>query len=752
MLIYIAYSREPVHINLLRYAVSAEDDSKSLKALESSIPTEMAIVDVCANLISIDGKTQLVRFVHFSVQEFLTRHQFSIDTFRPGPELANREIARMLIALLKILYSEQLTYEDVKNFFGQLGTLHEWPYYLISANLGSLSTDDHMLTLVTSFFERSPPVPITPSQGLSPTDPVTSTYLSFSPSTLALMFDLPGRYEHYQPQPVYKKTFDYNHLEPICSIRPRRYINECYNRPAIIFDDRFAMHYATIILDCVPTVKRLCTHGYPIDYTYPPPLVPSTNVKLNKNCGLHFHKNWDFVPFKYKRSPLCSVRSEKVAKFLLDNGVSTDIKRLGHELHDPLSWLAIEGNTKTFELVSNRIVYQHARRHSTALLAFLHHGYWDGADVIRLLISKGVDVRGGKNGAALQAAVDSGNIEYIELLLDKGADVNAVGGVYGTALQAAAASRWGSVKKVQLLLDRGADVNAVGGVYGTALQAAVCMNNCEYIELLLDRGADVNAVGGMYGTALQAAVASNGGNVECMRLLLDRGAGVNAVGGVYGTALQAASASSTNIECMQLLLDRGADVNAVGGVYGTALQAAAAFNGANVEHMQLLLDRGADVNAAGGKDVQGISMAASNWCRLKAVKLLLSRGADVNSRGGKYGTALQAALALASPGRKPRNNVYDIEAWATPALSTPSRREEFSTLLARSWRESENARFDVLELLLDNGADITAYVQGSKYGDAPTAAYQLWKDDIYALSWFLALLESRGWKEGETAT
>jgi ankyrin repeat protein len=58
----------------------------------------------------------------------------------------------------------------------------------------------------------------------------------------------------------------------------------------------------------------------------------------------------------------------------------------------------------------------------------------------------------------------------VELLLGKGADVNAQGGERydGNALQAA--SFGGHEKVVELLLGKGADVNAHGG--GTALQAA----------------------------------------------------------------------------------------------------------------------------------------------------------------------------------------------------------------------------------------------------------------------------------------
>ena len=56
------------------------------------------------------------------------------------------------------------------------------------------------------------------------------------------------------------------------------------------------------------------------------------------------------------------------------------------------------------------------------------------------------------------------------MLLDKGADVNAQGGWYGNALQAA--SSRGHEKVVQILLDKGAEINAQGGIYGNALQAA----------------------------------------------------------------------------------------------------------------------------------------------------------------------------------------------------------------------------------------------------------------------------------------
>ena len=97
----------------------------------------------------------------------------------------------------------------------------------------------------------------------------------------------------------------------------------------------------------------------------------------------------------------------------------------------------------------------------------------------------------------------------MRLLLDNGADVNTQAGYFGTALQAAVAMDGYldmdpedvpdiidpvpakvRLEVVQLLLDRGANVNAVGGHRGTALRAASCYGEEDVVKVLLERGAD----------------------------------------------------------------------------------------------------------------------------------------------------------------------------------------------------------------------------------------------------------------------
>ncbi|KGQ10507.1 Protein fem-1 B [Beauveria bassiana D1-5] len=115
------------------------------------------------------------------------------------------------------------------------------------------------------------------------------------------------------------------------------------------------------------------------------------------------------------------------------------------------------------------------------------------------------------------AATYIGHQEIVQLLLDKGAAINAQGGKYTNAFQAA--SLQGNQAIIQLLLDNGAAINAQGGKYGNALQAASFRGHQEVVQLLLDKGADVNAQGGKFGKAITAA--SDRGHREIVRLLLD---------------------------------------------------------------------------------------------------------------------------------------------------------------------------------------------------------------------------------------
>jgi hypothetical protein len=190
----------------------------------------------------------------------------------------------------------------------------------------------------------------------------------------------------------------------------------------------------------------------------------------------------------------------------------------------------------------------------------------------------------------------------------------------------------------RLLIEKGADIDAQGGWYGSAIQAAILLPESEsaseslrlsIVKLLLDHGANVNAQGGHYNTALQAA--SIYGYESIVKLLLGHGANVNTQGGFYGTALQAASAYGHE-SLAKLLLDYNANVNARGGYYKSPLTEA--IRGGHHSIIRQLLDHGAEVETDAGyydKDLIGFTYVEQG----KVAVALLEHGAVVSDfRGG----------------------------------------------------------------------------------------------------------------------
>ncbi|KAI1754784.1 hypothetical protein F4782DRAFT_462126 [Xylaria castorea] len=89
--------------------------------------------------------------------------------------------------------------------------------------------------------------------------------------------------------------------------------------------------------------------------------------------------------------------------------------------------------------------------------------------------------------------------QVIQTILDNGANVDAKGGRYGNALQAASFN--GHEDIVQMLLNSGANVNAQGGRYRNALQAASFLGHKYIVQMLVKHGADRSS----YSGALEAA-------------------------------------------------------------------------------------------------------------------------------------------------------------------------------------------------------------------------------------------------------
>jgi ankyrin repeat protein len=252
-----------------------------------------------------------------------------------------------------------------------------------------------------------------------------------------------------------------------------------------------------------------------------------------------------------------------------------------------------------------------------------------------------VNAIGGEFGTAIQAAVYAKRIKIVRLLLEAGADViseRTISGFYGTALQAAAAAD--SIRIVRELLHRGATPNTskANGEFGCALQVAATVSKPSIAKLLLEHGANVNFTGGFHHLPIMAAAQFP--RPSNLKLLLENGADATATGGIWGSAVIAA-AYGNNLECIETLVSRGADIRATGGLYGSALQAAAIK--ADIKIIEYILDRAINlVNHRDGKYYTPL-IAAAYFDRLDVVTKLLDSGADFRHRGGRYRSVITAA-------------------------------------------------------------------------------------------------------------
>ena len=90
---------------------------------------------------------------------------------------------------------------------------------------------------------------------------------------------------------------------------------------------------------------------------------------------------------------------------------------------------------------------------------------------------------------ALMYASRHGQVKVVELLIEKGAEVNPAN-ARATALMEA--SREGHVEVVKLLIEKGAEVNFANQYGRTSLMSASRHGRAKVVELLVEKGAEVN--------------------------------------------------------------------------------------------------------------------------------------------------------------------------------------------------------------------------------------------------------------------
>ncbi|CAL1271669.1 unnamed protein product [Larinioides sclopetarius] len=234
--------------------------------------------------------------------------------------------------------------------------------------------------------------------------------------------------------------------------------------------------------------------------------------------------------------------------------------------------------------------------------------------------------------------------ELVKELLDIGAEVNAVDDRGNTVLHSAVADSDDTacqLEVVKMILNKGANVNALNVNQLTPLAFALSKGNISLglIEELLKYGSDVS----LGKSVLYFAVGNGDCSYPVVKLLLNHGAKPN--GGILSHAIECLQGQT---DVLQVLLFCGADVNERNIAGFTPLILVTRQTRFSLELCEecvdLLLAYGADVNAvdaSGNTPLHHTILMRDQPIGIEIAKLLLEEGADQHMRNHKGLTPLK---------------------------------------------------------------------------------------------------------------
>lgn len=185
---------------------------------------------------------------------------------------------------------------------------------------------------------------------------------------------------------------------------------------------------------------------------------------------------------------------------------------------------------------------------------------------------------------AFAASISSGNMEMIHLLMEAGADINAVCASCYEQAAIQIAMEYAYFELVEELMQQGANVQVKSSMNRTPLHSVSHSNNVELAKKLIDSSLDVNAKDEDGATPLHFAAGN--GQFEMFKLLVENGADLNAVENKGFTVMMNA-ARGGNVEIINYLIQKGISVNSVSDEIWTPLLFACSEN--NYEAAEALM-------------------------------------------------------------------------------------------------------------------------------------------------------------------
>ncbi|KAJ3613827.1 hypothetical protein NHX12_020073, partial [Muraenolepis orangiensis] len=329
-----------------------------------------------------------------------------------------------------------------------------------------------------------------------------------------------------------------------------------------------------------------------------------------------------------------------------------------------------------------------------------------------------VDGRSDIGQTPLMVAAEQGNLEIVQELIKRGANINLDDVDCWTAL--ISASREGHLEVVRDLLENNANLEHrdMGG--WSALMWAAYKGRTPVAQMLLDKGANPN-ITGQY-SVYPIIWAAGRGHGEIVHLLLQHGAKVNCSDKGHYDSVMHLLANGADVDqegansmtalivavkggftvVVKELLKRNPNVNMTDKDGNTAL-AIAAKEG-HTEIVQDLLDAGTYVNIP-DRSGETMLIGAVRGGHVEIVRALLNKYADIDVRGQDGKTALYWGVEKGNA-----TMVRDI-LQCNPDTESCTKDSETPLIKATKMRNIE-----IVELLLDKGAKVSAV---DKKGDTP---------------------------------
>ncbi|XP_057335583.1 putative ankyrin repeat protein RF_0381 isoform X1 [Microplitis mediator] len=336
-------------------------------------------------------------------------------------------------------------------------------------------------------------------------------------------------------------------------------------------------------------------------------------------------------------------------------------------------------------------------------------------EFVEYLINIGADVNDGSNASLLDIAIKNENIPIIELLIRKGANTVVLPAFGKPALAIACDKK--NIKIIEILIAAGADATETFDI-NNSLHCAIIQNNYERIENLAKNGADINNT--VYFNKSPLILAVEEGNKPVVELLIKNGADINFVT-EYGETAIVAAINNNYLELVEILIDAGADINPapgplapleraistnkykiceylikcgadVNGVIGDSSPLQAAAHSENKELIELLIKNGANVNYVS----EYCSLALETVCEcnnLELVKILIDAGSDVIISLDHY-SPLQSAI---------KHNNQQLAEYLINYCTDANIACNYSAALIYAIQEY---RTEMVELLIKHGASI----------------------------------------------